>query len=110
MLPLEMGSCDGRRRCDRLSVPTAAAIVQTFPHFRNLRASALPVWIEAARRAGVERVLQQSIALVNATDSDRWSDEDTPVAGVQSDVKNGRAREALGWEPFYRNYRAGLVR
>ena len=36
----------------------------------RLRREGTPVWVEATRRAGVQKVLQQSIAMVNAAGSD----------------------------------------
>lgn len=59
----------------------------------RLRREGTPVWVESARRAGVTRILQQSIAMVNASDSDRWSDEETPFAGAQNEL-SARAIEA----------------
>jgi nucleoside-diphosphate-sugar epimerase len=43
----------------------------------RLRRQGTPVWLGACRDAGVARVLQQSIALVNAGTGDAWADEDT---------------------------------
>jgi nucleoside-diphosphate-sugar epimerase len=43
----------------------------------RLRREGTPVWLGACRDAGVARVLQQSIALVNAGSGDAWADEDT---------------------------------
>jgi nucleoside-diphosphate-sugar epimerase len=45
----------------------------------RLRREGTPIWIEACRKAGVGRVIQQSIAMVNAADGDAWSDEDTQL-------------------------------
>jgi uncharacterized protein YbjT (DUF2867 family) len=43
----------------------------------RLRREGTPVWLGACRDAGVARVLQQSIALVNAGTGDACADEDT---------------------------------
>ena len=43
----------------------------------RLRREGTPVFLSACRAAGVDRVIQQSIAMVNAA-SDQWADEDTP--------------------------------
>jgi nucleoside-diphosphate-sugar epimerase len=46
----------------------------------RLRRDGTPIWVEACRRARVPRILQQSIAMVNASGGDAWSDEDTVYA------------------------------
>lgn len=51
-----------------------------------LRSKGTINWIEACRRAGVERVLQQSIGMVNASGSDAWSDEQTVYDASGDDV------------------------
>ncbi|MEM9555837.1 MAG: NAD(P)-dependent oxidoreductase [Acidobacteriota bacterium] len=43
----------------------------------RLRRDGTPLWVEACRRAGVSKVIQQSIALVHAAGGDTWSDEST---------------------------------
>jgi nucleoside-diphosphate-sugar epimerase len=43
----------------------------------RVRRDGAPIWIEACRKAGVTRVIQQSIAMLSASGSDAWSDEDT---------------------------------
>jgi nucleoside-diphosphate-sugar epimerase len=55
----------------------------------QLRRLGTPVWVEACRDAGVARVLQQSIALVNSGAGDEWADEDTTFA--TDDTLAGRA-------------------
>ena len=46
----------------------------------RLRRDGTPIWVEACRSARVPRILQQSIAMVNASGGDAWSDEDTVYA------------------------------
>jgi nucleoside-diphosphate-sugar epimerase len=46
----------------------------------RLRRNGTPIWVEACRSAGVPRILQQSIAMVDASGGDAWSDEDTVYA------------------------------
>jgi nucleoside-diphosphate-sugar epimerase len=46
----------------------------------RLRRDGTPIWIAACRSAGVPRIVQQSIAMVNASGGDAWSDEDTVYA------------------------------
>jgi len=43
----------------------------------RVRRDGAPIWVNACRKAGVKRVIQQSIAMLNASGSDAWSDEDT---------------------------------
>jgi nucleoside-diphosphate-sugar epimerase len=59
----------------------------------RLRREGTPVWIRACRRAKVPRVVQQSIAMVNAAVGDAWSDEDTPASGA-TDEAAARAIDA----------------
>lgn len=58
----------------------------------RLRRDGTPIWIAACRAAGVPRVLQQSIALVNSGTGDEWADEDTP--STIGDDTAGRAIQA----------------
>ena len=68
----------------------------------RLRREGTPVWVEATRRAGVQRVLQQSIAMVNAAGTDRWCDEDTPYAKSESEIANIAVTAALSMEESVR--------
>ncbi len=52
----------------------------------RLRRDGTPIWVEACRKAGVQRVIQQSIAMVNAAGGDAWSDE-----GVQFEAREDNA-------------------
>jgi nucleoside-diphosphate-sugar epimerase len=47
----------------------------------RVRRDGTPIWLTACAKAGVERVIQQSIAMLSASGSDAWSDEDTTFAG-----------------------------
>jgi nucleoside-diphosphate-sugar epimerase len=49
----------------------------------RVRRDGAPVWLEACRKAGVGRVIQQSIAMLSASGSDAWSDEDTVFTGAE---------------------------
>jgi nucleoside-diphosphate-sugar epimerase len=49
----------------------------------RVRREGTPVWLEACRKAGVGRVIQQSIAMLSASGSDAWSDEDTVFTGAE---------------------------
>ncbi|HVV34719.1 MAG TPA: NAD(P)-dependent oxidoreductase [Vitreimonas sp.] len=55
----------------------------------RVRQVGTPIWLAACRDAGVKRVIQQSIAMLSASGSDAWSDEDTTFAG--GDGVTGRA-------------------
>ena len=59
----------------------------------RLRREGTPIWLDACRQAGVQRVLQQSIAMICASGSDAWSDEDTIFPGDDESV-TGRAFQA----------------
>lgn len=52
----------------------------------RLRSEGTPIWIEACRAAGVGRVIQQSVAMVNAAGGDAWSDEDTVFTPAEDSV------------------------
>jgi nucleoside-diphosphate-sugar epimerase len=68
----------------------------------RLRREGTPVWVRACRRAGVPRVVQQSIAMVQAAGED-WAEEETLASGTEA----ARAIEAaLSMEQTVR--RSGL--
>jgi nucleoside-diphosphate-sugar epimerase len=58
----------------------------------RVRRDGTPIWLEACRKAGVTRVIQQSIAMLSASGTDAWSDEDTTSVG--GDGVTGRAFDA----------------
>ena len=64
----------------------------TFEANDRLRSEGTAVWVSAAIQAGVPRILQQSIAMVNAA-GEQWADENTAFAGASSEVA-GRAVDA----------------
>jgi len=49
----------------------------TFEANDHLRRNGTPIWFEACQAAGVKRAIQQSIAWVNPSGGDAWSDEDS---------------------------------
>jgi len=55
----------------------------------DLRRLGTPNWVRACQDAGVARILQQSIALVNSGNGDEWADEDTTFP--PDDTTAGRA-------------------
>ncbi|HEX6685318.1 MAG TPA: NAD(P)H-binding protein [Candidatus Limnocylindrales bacterium] len=54
----------------------------------RLRREGTPIWVASCQDAGVERVLQQSVAMVNSAGDD-WADEDSPP--IVDDSVAGRA-------------------
>ena len=68
----------------------------------RVRREGTPIWIAACRDAGVSRVVQQSIAMVNAAGGDAWGDEETAYAGAPDDVAGVAAATALAMEDTVR--------
>jgi nucleoside-diphosphate-sugar epimerase len=56
----------------------------------RLRREGVPIFLEACRSAGVERVIQQSIAMIHAGGGDAWADEDAAFP-LPQDTIAGRA-------------------
>jgi nucleoside-diphosphate-sugar epimerase len=69
----------------------------------HLRRAGTPIWVRACTRANVPRVIQQSIALVNAAGGDTWSDEETAASGVTDDVAASAIAAALAMEESVRS-------
>jgi nucleoside-diphosphate-sugar epimerase len=69
----------------------------------HLRRNGTPIWTEACRQARVPRIIQQSIAMVNAGGGDAWSDEDTPAAGETNEVAARAIDAALAMEETARS-------
>jgi nucleoside-diphosphate-sugar epimerase len=67
----------------------------------RVRREGTPIWVRACRDAGVSRIVQQSIALVNAGAGDAWADEDTVFRG-QQDVAGLAIAAALAMEETVR--------
>lgn len=63
----------------------------------KLRREGTPVWLRACQRASVPRVIQQSVALVNAA-GDVLSDERTVAAGVGEEAAARAIEAALSME------------
>lgn len=64
----------------------------------RLRSQGTPVFVDACRAAGVARVLQQSIAMVNASDSDAWTDEESVFPESSDSVARSAILAALDME------------
>ena len=68
----------------------------------RLRRDGTPVFVEACRDAGVARVLQQSVAMVNAN-GEEWADEDTAFVANDNDVATEAVHAALAMEDAVRS-------
>src|SRR5262249_51258985 len=62
-----------------------------------------PIWVAACRDAGVARVLQQSVALVNAGTGDAWADEETIFPRGRDDLAGRAIDAALDMEDAIRD-------
>jgi nucleoside-diphosphate-sugar epimerase len=71
------------------SLPGPKGRASDFAANDELRRRGTRVWVEACQDAGVARILQQSIALVNSGAGDEWADEDTVFP--PDDTTAGRA-------------------
>jgi nucleoside-diphosphate-sugar epimerase len=72
----------------------------------RLRREGTPIWIGACQEAGVARIVQQSIAMVNAGGNEAWADEDTVFPPGQEDTAALAIAAALAMEDTVR--RSGL--
>jgi nucleoside-diphosphate-sugar epimerase len=52
----------------------------------RIRREGTPIWVRACHDAGVPRIIQQSIAMVNSGAGDAWADEDTSVVSPADDT------------------------
>jgi nucleoside-diphosphate-sugar epimerase len=69
----------------------------------HLRRNGTPIWVKACARAGVPRIIQQSIAMVNAGAGDAWSDEDAPASTVDDETTAQAIEAALAMEGIARD-------
>jgi nucleoside-diphosphate-sugar epimerase len=68
----------------------------------KLRRDGTPIWVEACNAAGVARTIQQSIAMVHATGSEDWADEDSQPADGSMPVLGPAVEAALAMEQAVR--------
>jgi nucleoside-diphosphate-sugar epimerase len=68
----------------------------------RLRREGTPIWVRACQDAGVKRIIQQSIAMVNAGTGDVWADEDTVFPPGQDGVAALAIAAALTMEDTVR--------
>lgn len=69
----------------------------------RLRVEGVPNFVEACRRSGVRRILQQSIAFVNASGNADWSDEDTVYHPAEDSIATRAIAAALQMEGSIRS-------
>jgi nucleoside-diphosphate-sugar epimerase len=67
----------------------------------RVRREGSPLWVEACRRAGVARVVQQSIAMVNAG-GEAWADETTPYSPNENEITTRAVAATLAMEDTIR--------
>ena len=63
----------------------------------RLRREGTPIWLQACRDAGVQRIGQESIAMVNAA-GEEWADEDTVFAADEESIASRAIDAALAME------------
>ena len=68
----------------------------------RVRRAGTPIWVRACRDVGVSRILQQSIALVNAGAGEAWGDEDTVFPAGQEGTAALAIAAALAMEDTVR--------
>jgi nucleoside-diphosphate-sugar epimerase len=74
----------------------------------ELRRNGTPIWIEACRSAGVPRIIQQSIAMVNAA-GDTWADEETVCSAAGDEVAVRAIEAALAMEQSARLFLGACI-
>lgn len=67
----------------------------------RLRREGTPIWVKACQEAGVRRVIQQSIAMVNAA-GDAWADEDSQFIQGEETAASRAIDAALAMEDAVR--------
>lgn len=68
----------------------------------RLRRDGTPIWVEACRKAGVERIVQQSVAMVNASDGDTWANEDTAYEAKDDSIASRAIAASVAMEDVVR--------
>jgi hypothetical protein len=68
----------------------------------RLRREGTPIWVRACHDVGVSRIVQQSIAMVNAGGGDAWADEDTVFPAGQEGTAALAIAAALAMEDTVR--------
>ena len=69
----------------------------------RVRREGAPNWLKACERAGVRRVIQQSIAMVNAA-GDMLADEETPLGEVENPLSAAAIEATLDMEAAVRAF------
>lgn len=73
----------------------------------RVRREGVPVWLKACARAGVKRVIQQSIAMVTAA-GEQLADEETPLREVENPVSAVAIQATTDMEASVRGLSADL--
>jgi nucleoside-diphosphate-sugar epimerase len=68
----------------------------------RVRREGAPLWLEACQNAGVKRVIQQSIAMVNAADA-LVADEETPTGDIENSVSAAAVQATVDMEDAVRS-------
>jgi nucleoside-diphosphate-sugar epimerase len=84
------------------ALPSPAGGSGDFALNDRVRREGTPIWIRACREAGVARIVQQSIAMVNAGPGDAWTDEDTIFPPGGDDVAARAIAAAVAMEDAVR--------
>jgi nucleoside-diphosphate-sugar epimerase len=69
----------------------------------RVRREGTPIWVRACRDVGVSRIIQQSIALVNAGAGEAWADEDMVFPAGQEGIAARAIAAALAMEDTVRH-------
>jgi nucleoside-diphosphate-sugar epimerase len=98
----EASLCAGLEGCD-LGINIATSLPGPsgrgdFAANDKLRREGTPNWVSACERAQVPRTIQQSIAMVHATGSDQWADEDSEPASASGSLLGSAIDAALAME------------
>ncbi len=75
----------------------------------RLRVEGVPNFVEACRKAGVAKIIQQSIGWVAASGSDAWTDEDHVYRPEGESISNSAIRAALTMEDTIRQSGLGWM-
>lgn len=69
----------------------------TFDANDRVRREGAPIWVETCRRAGVRRIVQQSIAMMHTAGAD-WANEDTPYVPSDNEISTRAIAATLAME------------
>jgi nucleoside-diphosphate-sugar epimerase len=84
------------------ALPSPAGGSGDFALNDRVRREGTPIWVRACREAGVARIVQQSIAMVNGGAGDAWTDEDAVFPPGGDDVAAHAIAAAVAMEDTVR--------